>query len=72
MILIEQAPAQLFENASQQLILPLPMMQWDECYKDSLKNTGTLKTFAEPYLSKMWEYLIIDDLTLDKFYSKKN
>ena len=34
--------------------------------------TETLKSFAEPYLSKKGGCLILDDSTLDKFYSKTN
>lgn len=36
------------------------------------QHTETLKKIAEPHLSKIGGYLVIDDSTLDKFYSKKN
>lgn len=36
------------------------------------QHTETLKKFAEPFMSKMGGYLIVDDSTLDKLYSRKN
>ena|GEM_PF-79132 len=36
------------------------------------QHTETLKSIAEPFMSKIGGYLIIDDSTLDKFYSKQN